>query len=305
MFDPRPRSRVSASSLSRRTFLGTIAMSALAADYRIIDPHVHVWKHDPAFPFAKEAHPPARDATPEMLLDLMKANGVSKTVIIQVIHYRYDNSYLASVLQRYPQYFQGVARVDPLDPAAPDHLSRLTGQGFKGVRISPAGNAAGDWISGPLMPPLWRRCEQLEVPMTVLAPITRIPEVGALIEHYPDLTVVIDHMADCPVEQPKELDKLIALQRYPKVFVKVSHTWSLSHQPYPYLDAQEHVKRLHAAFGPQRLMWATDWPIVEQTPNATYANALRIVRDDMKFLNEDDKRWMLSKTIERVWPSPS
>jgi len=305
MFDPRPRSRVSASSLSRRTFLGTIAMSALAADYRIIDPHVHVWKHDPAFPFAKEAHPPARDATPEMLLDLMKANGVSKTVIIQVIHYRYDNSYLASVLQRYPQYFQGVARVDPLDPAAPDHLSRLTGQGFKGVRISPAGNAAGDWISGPLMPPLWRRCEQLEVPMTVLAPITRIPEVGALIEHYPDLTVVIDHMADCPVDQPKELDKLIALQRYPKVFVKVSHTWSLSHQPYPYLDAQEHVKRLHAAFGPQRLMWATDWPIVEQTPNATYANALRIVRDDMKFLNEDDKRWMLSKTIERVWPFPS
>ena len=280
-------------------------MSALAADYRILDPHVHVWKHDPEFPFAKEAHPPARDATPEMLLDLMKANGVSKTVIIQVIHYRYDNSYLASVLKRYPQYFQGVARVDPLDPAAPDHLSRLTEQGFKGVRISPGGNASGDWISGPLMPPLWKRCAQLKVPMTVLAPITRIPEVGALIEHYPDLTVVIDHMADCPVDQPKELDKLIALQRYPKVFVKVSHTWSLSHQPYPYLDAQEHVKRLHATFGPQRLMWATDWPIVEQTPNATYANALRIVRDDMKFLNEDDKRWMLSKTIERVWPFPS
>ena len=280
-------------------------MSALAADYRILDPHVHVWKHDPEFPFAKEAHPPARDATPEMLLDLMKANGVAKTVIIQVIHYRYDNSYLASVLKRYPQYFQGVARVDPLDPAAPDHLSRLTEQGFKGVRISPGGNASGDWISGPLMPPLWKRCAQLKVPMTVLAPITRIPEVGALIEHYPDLTVVIDHMADCPVDQPKELDKLIALQRYPKVFVKVSHTWSLSHQPYPYLDAQEHVKRLHATFGPQRLMWATDWPIVEQTPNATYANALRVVRDDMKFLNEDDKRWMLSKTIERVWPFPS
>ena len=57
--------------LSRRMFLGTAAMSALAADYRIIDPHVHVWKHDPKFPFAREAHPPARDATPETLLDLM------------------------------------------------------------------------------------------------------------------------------------------------------------------------------------------------------------------------------------------
>jgi len=281
-------------------------MSSFAASYRIIDPHVHVWKHDPAYPFAKEARVPERDATPEMLLDLMKANGVSKTVIIQVIHYRYDNSYLAAVLKRYPQYFQGVSRVDPLDPAAPDHLSRLVkDQGFRGVRLSPGGNEAGDWIRGPLMPPLWKRCSDLRVPMTVLAPITRMPDVGALIDRLPDLTVVIDHMADCPVDQPKELEKLIALSRYAKVFVKVSHTWSLSHQQYPYLDAQEHVKRLHQAFGPRRLMWATDWPIVEQTPNATYANALRVVRDDMKFLNEDDKQWMLSKTIERVWPFPA
>ena len=89
--------------------------------------------------------------------------------------------------------------------------------------------------------------------MTVLAPIGRMPEIGALIERFPDLTVVIDHMADCPVDQPAELEKLIALQRYPNVFVKISHTWSLSKQPYPWLDAQEHVKRLHAAFGPERL----------------------------------------------------
>jgi predicted TIM-barrel fold metal-dependent hydrolase len=278
-------------------------MTAVAADdYRIFDPHVHVWKHDPQFPFAREAHPPERDAAPETLLDLMKANGVSKTVLIQVIHYRYDNSYTASVLHRYPQYFQAVCRVDPLDPAAPDHLSQLTEQGFRGVRLSPAGNASGDWIHGPLMPPLWKRCQSLKVPMTVLAPIGRMPEVGQLIDKYPDLTLVIDHMADCPVDQPAELEKLIALQRYPKVFVKISHTWSLSRQGYPYLDSQELVKRLHSSFGPQRLMWATDWPIVEQTAGATYERALHVVRDEMKFLNAEDKRWMLSKTIERVWP---
>ena len=42
-------------------------------------------------------------------------------MIIQVIHYRYDNRFLARVLKRYPGIFQGVCRVDPLDPAAPDH----------------------------------------------------------------------------------------------------------------------------------------------------------------------------------------
>jgi predicted TIM-barrel fold metal-dependent hydrolase len=292
-------------SATRRGFLaagiGAAAMSGQSAnEYRILDPHVHVWKHDPKFPFAKEARPPERNATPEMLLELMRANGVAKTVLIQVIHYRYDNSYTLSVLKQYPQYFQAVCRVDPLDPGAPDHLSRMTEQGFHGVRLSPAGNASGDWIHGPLMPPLWNRCEDLKVPMTILAPIGRMPEVGALIEKFPELTVVIDHMADCPVDQPAELEKLLALERYPRVFVKVSHTWSLSKQKFPWLDAQELVKRLHAKFGPQRLMWATDWPIVENS-GATYAEALRVVRDEMKFLTAEDKKWMLSGTVERVW----
>jgi L-fuconolactonase len=288
--------------VSRRAFLGAAAMSAFAG-YRIFDSHVHVWKHDPAYPFAPDAHVPERDATPEMLLALMQANGVSRTVIIQVIHYKYDNRYLASVLKRFPGTFHGVCRVDPLDPAAPDHLSRLTGEGFRGVRLSPAGDSSGDWFHGPLMPPLWKRCQELKVPMTVLAPITRMPEVGRLLEKLPDLTVVIDHMADCPIDQPGELEKLIALKHFPKLFVKISHTWSISHQPYPWLDAQEYVKRLYHAFGPQRLMWATDWPIVENV--STYAQALTVVRDEMKFLSAEDKSWMLSQTIERVWPFPS
>ena len=129
-----------------------------------------------------------------------------------------------------------------------------------------------------------------------------MPVIGALAERFPGLTVVIDHMGDCPIDQPEQLDKLIALQRWPKVFVKISHTWSISSQPYPYLDAQEFVKRLYDKFGPQRLMWATDWPIVERT--SSYAKALTVVRDEMKFLNNEDKSWILRKTVERVWSFP-
>lgn len=279
------------------------AAAALPITSRIIDPHVHVWKHDARFPFALGAKVPDYDATPEMLLQLMAANGVQKTVIIQVIHYRYDNSYLAAVLKQYPKYFDGVCRVDPLDPAAPDHLSQISQeQGFRGVRLSPAADASGDWIRGTLMPPLWKRCENLRVPMTLLAPISRVPDIGRLVEKYPNLVVVIDHMADCPVARPEELQKLIDLVRYPKVFVKISHTWSLSNQGYPWLDSQQLVKRLYDTYGPQRLMWATDWPIAKEL--ATYRQRLTVVRDDMKFLNAEDKYWMLSKTVERVWPFP-
>lgn len=286
--------------LLRRAFLGGAAMAALGSGYPVIDSHVHVWKHDLRFPFASGARPLARDATPELLLQLMKANGVSRTVIIQMIYYKYNNNYLADVLKHHSRYFQGVCRVDPLDPGAPDRLSRLTlEQGFHGVRLSPAGDASGDWIRGPLMAPLWKRCEELRVPMTILAPITRMPDIGALMEGFPEVTLVIDHMADCPVTQPAELEKLIALHRYPNVFVKISHTWSLSHQAYPFLDAQQHVKRLYDVFGPRRLMWGTDWPLVEQ--RASYTQALTVVRDAMNFLNADDKTWILGRTAEIIW----
>jgi L-fuconolactonase len=285
--------------MTRRELL--LGAAAMPLKYRIVDPHVHVWVNDPRYPWAKETtKPPERNATPEMLLELMQANGVEKTVLVQYIGYRWDNRYVADTVKRYPQYFQGVARVNPQDPTAPDHLSALAEQGFRGVRLSPAADASGDWIRGDLMPPLWRRAEALRVPMLILTAITRMPDIGRLAERFPDLTLVIDHMADCPAGQPAELEKLMALARYPKVFVKISHTWSISKQPYPWLDAQEHVKRLHAAFGPQRLMWSTDWPVIES--HATYRQALTVVRDDMKFLTEEDKSWILSKTVERVWP---
>lgn len=271
----------------------------------IVDAHVHVWKKDKRFPWAPETkNPPRHNATPEMLLKLMKAAGVQKTVIIQVIYYRWDNRYVASVLKKYPDRFQGVARVNPEDPAAPDHLSRLTEEdGFHGVRISPAGDTSGDWIRGPLMPPLWKRCRDLKVPMTVLAPVTRMPDIGKLADRFPDLTIVIDHMADCPLNHPKELKKLLALHRFKNLYVKISHSWSLSSQPYPYLDSQKQIHKLYDVFGPKRLMAATDWPLVEKY--CTYTQAIDIARKHIKFLNKEDKRWICGLTAEQVWPFKS
>ena len=46
-------------------------------------------------------------------------------------------------------------------------------------------------------------------------------------------------------------------------------------------------------------MWGTDWPIVEQ--HCGYAKALTVVKDEMKFLTEEDKKWILGGTVERVF----
>jgi predicted TIM-barrel fold metal-dependent hydrolase len=293
---------------TRRQFVAASTAAVVASHVHaqaplipFIDSHVHVWKTDPAFPFASGAHPSPADASVEMLLDLMHANQVSRTVIIQVIHYKWDNSYLASVLKRYPRTFHGVCRVNPEDPAAPDTLSRLTEeQGFRGVRLSPAAGPAGDWIKGSLMPPLWRRCAQLKVPMTLLIPATRIPDVRPLIEANPDLQVVIDHMDDTPLDHPEQLELLLELVRYPKVFVKISHMWSLSAQVYPYPDSAAQVKRLCETFGAMRLMAGTDWPI--SLPKQSYAQTVALYRDHLNFLPPQDHVQILSKTVQEVWP---
>ena len=276
---------------------------ALAAEPAplLIDSHVHVWKRDPAFPFAQGRKPPEFDASAEMLLDLMRANGVARTVIVQVIHYRWDNSYLADVLKRYPKEFQGICRVNPEDPAAPDHLSRLTlEQGFRGVRLSPSDQADGDWIRGPLMAPLWKRCAELKVPMTILASGQRMRDLVPLIEQNPDLTVVIDHMADIPPDQPAQLEPLLALARYPRVYVKISHVPRLSKQPYPHADAFDMVKRVYDRFGAKRLMWGTDWPIsLNELP---YDRMVALYRDNLGFMSAADRQQILSKTVQDIWP---
>lgn len=295
------RRRFLAASAAHALALSALPGEALAAPGpTLIDSHVHVWKHDAAFPFASGATPPPEDATAEMLLSLMQANGVSRTVIIQVIHYKWDNSYLAGVLKRHPSQFRGVCRVNPQDPAAPEHLSRLTEtDGFHGVRLSPSASPQDDWIRGPLMAPLWRRCVQLKIPMTILAPVTRMPDLVPLIEQNSDLTVVIDHMADSPIDQPDKLDLLLALAKYPRVFVKISHMWSLSHQPYPYNDTIPQLNRLLGEFGAQRLMWGTDWPV--SLKYLSYAQAVALFRDHLNFLPSADREQILHKTVQRVW----
>lgn len=296
--------------ISRRGFLVQAAASAVAARAAfgkdvaartpMIDAHVHVWETNPEFPFAPGARPSPANATPETLLGLMRANGVARTVLIQVIHYKWDNRFLLHTLKKYPGTFQGVCRVNPEDPAAPDELSRLTEEGCRGVRLSPNGTAEGDWIRGTLMPPLWRRCAELQVPMVILAPVTRMPDLVPLIEAHPDLEVVIDHMADCPVDRPDLLKLLLELARHPRVYVKISDMWVVSKEAYPYPDAQGMVARLRDAFGAERLMWDTNWPVsLQQLP---YARIVDLYRNPMTVFNGEERAEVLYRTVQRLWP---
>jgi predicted TIM-barrel fold metal-dependent hydrolase len=274
------------------------------AALRVIDPHVHVWKNDPRYPWPKElVNPPTDDALPATLLRLMEAHGVEKTVLVHVIHYRWDCRYAADAMRAHPDKFMGVCRVDPTADRAADDLDHwVRDHHFHGVRLSPAAGAAGDWINDrQRMDRLWGRAADRKIPLCILCPVARLPDVGRVIDRYHErLDVCIDHMADCPIDRPEELQRLLALARYPRVFVKISHLWILSRQKYPYKDTHDQVKRLYDTFGPQRLMWGTDWPGVERY--CGYGRALALYRDEIAFFTAGDRRWILGGTALKLWP---
>ena len=98
----------------------------------IVDSHLHVWSDDfERYPFA-EGRKEIDGAPVELLNRTMEEAGVDRAVIVQPIHYLYDNRCLIDCLHRFPGKFAGVALVDRHAPDAPDQLQRLVEEhGFR------------------------------------------------------------------------------------------------------------------------------------------------------------------------------
>lgn len=264
-----------------------------------LDAHVHIWTHDPAWPFApEEISPPTRPAEPDELLALMEANGVEGAVLVQPIQYRWDNRYLAAVRRAHPRRFAAVCRVDPVDPAAPDHLRRwVEEEGFRGVRISPGPDPSGDWFDGPFMDPLFARAASLGVPLLLLTKPPRLPRLSALLDRHPGLDVCVDHMADVSPTDAAGIVTLLELARHPRVRVKISHGWSLSRKPFPWRDTWELLTRVRDAFGARRLMWCSDWPV--SVPHAGYGETLRMLEG---LFPPAELAWIRGDSAREWWP---
>lgn len=49
-----------------------------------------------------------------------------------------------------------------------------------------------------------------------------------------------------------------------QLYIKTSALFRVSEQPYPYADAMDGLAALVQAYGPQRVMWGSDWPWVTE-----------------------------------------
>ena len=66
------------------------------------------------------------------------------------------------------------------------------------------------------------------------------------------------------------------------MYVKFTPQGLRSKLPYPHRDTFPTFRRIYDAYGPERLMWGTDFPHVLKTPG--YSPALELFRTHMDFL---------------------
>ena len=269
----------------------------------IIDTHLHVWSDDAErYPFA-EGRTQVGGGSVELLNQTMDEVGVDKAVIVQPIYYLFDNRYVADCLRRFPGRFAAIGLVDPKAPDAPDRLEKLVREdGFGGLRIhSSRLDHPSEWAA-PDQDPLWRRSEELGTCFIVHGPAANLPHLEPIIGRFPEVPVVLDHIGGAPTDEEPPfplLSHVLDLARFPKVYVKFTPQAHKSELPFPHADTFPAFRRIYDAFGPQRLMWGTNFPGVMK--GVGYGPALEMFRDHVDFLTDDDKAWLFHRTALQVW----
>jgi len=301
---------------TRRDFLLTAASaaatsafprSASAAVDGDIDAHVQFWTPDVAqYPLASgfdvSQMKPA-SFTPEELFVHTKANGVGRIVLIQMSYYRFDNRYMLDTMDRVPGVFSGVAIVDEsaVDPAGA--MRELAAKGVRGFRINPGGTPLDAWIGSPGMAKMWETAADEGLAICPLIGPEALPAIGKMCERFPKTRVVIDHFARIGADgviRDEQLESLARLADHAHVHVKTSAFYALGKKQPPYTDLAPMIRRMRDAFGADRLLWASDCPY-QVGPGHEYAAAIRLVREGLDFLSDQEKAAILHDTAERVF----
>ena len=257
----------------------------------IVDSQVHLWNG----PWPGTGPPQLPEPfTYEKLLPLMDEAGVDRAIIVPPGG---PNEYALEAAARYPGRFAVMGVVPITDPKAAERLPSWKQQpGMLGIR-SYFNRTASVRLRDGTADWLWPAAEKAGIPIMFLA-----FEMGALInivERHPSLVVIIDHMGlsiDAVKDGLKDalIDTTVSLAKFPNVSVKLSGIGAYSSEPYPWRDMTTHLHRVFDAYGPRRCYWGTD--ITNSFAKASYAQRIAHM-EELTFLSEDDKDWILGRAI--------
>lgn len=281
----------------------------------IVDTHVHVFTDD------RKNYPQISDTpragsipsikeigqtewpltTAEILLAEMDKAGVDKATLVQAYFvYEYDNRYCIDAARAHPQRFTAVAVLDPLDPKAPDELSRLVEtEGVTGLRFM-RGRLPESSLGKAETYPLWERLEKLKIPLAINDRIHEIAKVQKPLERYPGVKVAFEHSWGHKVGAPpfEMLQPLYDLAKNPNVYIKTAINNIAAAREGGGTPRQLYEKLIEV-YGAGRIMWSSNSPAHPKF--GSIKERLDIAKQELAFLSEEDREWIFGKTALSVY----
>ena len=276
----------------------------------IIDAQVHAYERNhPGRPWLGVLHGPP-EITGDDMVKAMDAVGVDGALLVSVYTmYGYDASYALEVGRKYPGRFGLIKPVDPADPGVADTIAEWKRTpGTVAIRIMmnrlPKVDPADPGINRVLA-----AAARHSLPVNVLC-WGRLDEIGPLVARNPETRVVIDHLGllqpyepPAPKEPFADLPKVLALARHENVAIKITGACTLSHEPYPYRDIWDPLRRIFDAYGFERCMWGTDW--TRAAALLTYKQGVDAFRVTDR-LSENERAALMGGTLAKIYRwSPS
>lgn len=245
-----------------------------------IDAHQHFWHYDPVRDswITDDMAVIRRDFLPADLEPVLAANGIDGCVAVQADQSEDETRFLISMAQAYDIVKGVVGWVDLQAPNVVDRLTELTQYPeLKGIRHV-AQAEPDDFLARPNVVQGIRQLAAFGLTYDILIYPTQLKAALHLVRDVPEVSFVIDHLAK-PYIKKGDIrlwtNFMTEMARCPNVSCKVSgmvteadwHSWSKK-DFFPYLDV------VFAEFGPDRLMFGSDWPVCLVAANYTQVKNL-------------------------------
>jgi L-fuconolactonase len=233
-----------------------------------IDAHQHFWRlsrGDYSW-LTRELAPIHRDFGPEDLRPLLATAGVERTVLVQAAPTAAETDFLLGLAASEPFVAGVVGWVDLEAPDAAHRIAALAARS-KLVGLRPMMQDIADvrWMLRETLAPALLAMAEEGLAFDALIFPRHLPVLGEFARRYPGLDIVIDHAAKPGIAHGAIDDwarDIRAIAAETRLVCKLSGLITEAGPGWSTAQLRPYVEVLLEAFGGDRLMWGSDWPVV-------------------------------------------
>jgi len=231
-----------------------------------IDAHQHFWHPDRGdYGWLRPELPICRPFAPSDLAPHLKQCGIDGTVLVQAAPTLAETEYLLGIADATP-FVQGVVGwVDFADPGSRAAMERLARHPkLKGLRPMIQDLPDDRWMLRAEIEWAFEALAALGLTFDALVLPRHLDPLLRLLERHSSLVSVIDHGAKPDIRNAAFADWAVAMRRIAAetaACCKLSGLATEAPAHWTVADLRPYVDHLLATFGPDRLIFGSDWPV--------------------------------------------